>query len=82
MNELYAKIQKRSKELEDEIARFLMDLVRTQSFSSKEKEVIQVIKKEMEKVGFDEVRIDGLGSIIGRVGTGPRVIAFDAHIIS
>jgi putative selenium metabolism hydrolase len=80
MNELYAKIQKRSKELEGETARFLMDLVRTQSFSSKEKEVIQVIKKEMEKVGFDEVRIDGLGSIIGRVGNGPRVIAFDAHI--
>ena len=80
MNDLYAKIQKRSKELEDETARFLLDLVRTQSFSSKEKEVIQVIKKEMEKVGFDEVRIDGLGSIIGRVGNGPRVIAFDAHI--
>lgn len=80
MNELYTKIQKRSKELEGETARFLMDLVRTQSFSSKEKEVIQVIKKEMEKVGFDEVRIDGLGSIIGRVGNGPRVIAFDAHI--
>jgi putative selenium metabolism hydrolase len=80
MNELYAKIQKRSKELEGETARFLMDLVRTQSFSSKEKEVIQVIKKEMEKVGFDEVRIDGLGSIIGRVGNGPRVLAFDAHI--
>ena len=80
MNEVYAKIQKRSKELESETARFLMDLVRTQSFSSKEKEVIQVIKKEMEKVGFDEVRIDGLGSVIGRIGNGPRVIAFDARI--
>ncbi|MCX6136202.1 MAG: YgeY family selenium metabolism-linked hydrolase [Ignavibacteriales bacterium] len=75
-----ARRQRRSKELEGETARFLMDLVRTQSFSSKEKEVIQVIKKEMEKIGFDDVRIDGLGSIIGRVGSGPRVIAFDAHI--
>ena len=80
MNDVYAKIQKRSEELEGDTARFLMDLVRTQSFSGKEKEVIQVIKKEMEKVGFDEVRIDGLGSIIGRVGNGPRVVAFDAHI--
>jgi putative selenium metabolism hydrolase len=34
----------------------------------------------MKKVGFDEVRIDGLGSIIGRIGKGSRVIAFDAHI--
>ena len=60
--------------------RFLADLVRTPSFSSKEKEVIAVIKKEMKKVGFDEVRIDGLGNIIGRIGNGPRVIAFDAHV--
>ena len=58
----------------------LCDLVRTPSFSSKEKEVIQVIRQMMEKIGFDEIRIDGLGSIIGRIGSGPRVIAFDAHI--
>lgn len=80
MSSLYEKIQQRSKELENETIQFLMDMIKTPSFSGKEKEVIQVIKKEMEKVGFDEVRIDGLGSIIGRVGHGPRVIAFDAHI--
>ena len=34
----------------------------------------------MKKVGFDEVRIDGLGNIIGRIGYGPRVMAFDAHV--
>jgi putative selenium metabolism hydrolase len=77
---LYQQISKRAKELELETARFLMDMVRVPSFSGKEKDVIQVIKKEMESVGFDEVRIDGLGSIIGRIGSGPRVIAFDAHI--
>ena len=76
----YRAIQKRAKELEGETVRFLADLVRTPSFSSKEAKVIAVIKQEMEKVGFDEVRIDGLGSIIGRIGNGPRVIAFDAHI--
>ena len=80
MSALYQTISKRAKELELETARFLMDMVRVPSFSGKEKDVIQVIKKEMEAVGFDEVRIDGLGSIIGRIGSGPRVIAFDAHI--
>jgi putative selenium metabolism hydrolase len=80
MSAIYKAIQKRSKELEQETTRFLADMVRTPSFSSKEKDVIQVIKKEMEKVGFDEVRIDGLGSIIGRIGKGSRVVAFDAHI--
>ncbi len=37
-------------------------------------------REEMRKVGFDEVKIDGLGNVIGRVGNGPRRIAMDAHI--
>ena len=77
---IYNQIAQKAKEYENEIAEFLVNMVKVPSFSSKEKEVIQVIKAEMEKVGFDEVRIDGLGNIIGRIGNGPRVIAFDAHI--
>lgn len=80
MNTLYDEIAKRSHELEADTAQFLCDLVATPSFSGTEKDVILVIKKEMEKVGFDEVRIDGLGNVIGRIGKGPKVIAFDAHI--
>lgn len=57
-----------------------MALVAAPSHSGKEEKVIQVIRQEMEQAGFDEVRIDGLGSIIGRIGSGPRLIAFDAHI--
>ncbi len=34
----------------------------------------------MEKVGFDEVIIDGLGNVLGRVGNGSKIIAMDAHI--
>jgi putative selenium metabolism hydrolase len=76
----YDLIRKRAKAMEKDTVRFLSDLVRTQSFSSKEKNVITVIKKEMQKCGFDEIRIDGLGNIIGRIGTGKRVIAFDGHV--
>jgi putative selenium metabolism hydrolase len=70
----------RAKSLEQDTVRILCDLVRTPSFSSKEKDVIEVIRKEMNAIGFDQVRVDGLGSIIGRIGHGPRIIAFDAHI--
>jgi len=80
MENIYNKIKQRADELEKDTANFLMDMIRVPSFSCKEKDVIQVIKKEMEKVGFDEVRVDGLGSVIGRIGSGKRVIAFDAHI--
>ena len=65
---------------EQETAEFLARMIQTPSFSMKEKDMVQVIKKEMEIVGFDEIRIDELGSIIGTIGNGPRLIAFDAHI--
>ena len=58
----------------------MSDLIRTPSFSSKEKDVIEVIRREMDAADFDDIHVDGLGSIIGRIGSGPRVIAFDAHI--
>lgn len=70
----------RARALEQDTVRILCDLVRTPSHSSKEKDVIEVIRKEMQAIGFDEIRIDGLGSIVGRIGNGPRVIAFDAHV--
>jgi len=34
----------------------------------------------MEEAGFDEVRIDKLGNIIGRMGNGKKLIAIDGHI--
>jgi putative selenium metabolism hydrolase len=80
MNPTYSQIYGRAKELEKDITRFLADLVRTPSFSGKEKDVIGVIKKEMEAVGFNRVRIDGLGNILGEIGKGHRLVAFDAHI--
>ena len=77
---MYGKIYQEAKALEPQIADFLARLVQTPSFSMKEKDVVRVIRGEMEKLSFDEIRIDDLGSIIGRIGNGPRIIAFDAHI--
>jgi len=76
----YEAIRRRAKEMEGDTVRFLSDLVRTQSFSSKERNVIAVIEREMKQIGFDEIRIDGLGNILGRIGSGPRVMAFDGHV--
>lgn len=64
----------------EDIVKFMSKLIKARSYSGEEKEVIQVIKEEMEKVGFDEVKIDGLGNILGRIGNGKHVIAMDAHI--
>jgi putative selenium metabolism hydrolase len=76
----FEAIRRLAKEMEGDTARFLSELVRTQSFSSKERGVVAVIRKEMKRLGFDGIRVDGLGNIIGRIGRGPRVIAFDGHV--
>ena len=44
-----------------------------------EREKMQ-IKREMEKLGYDEVEFDGLGNVIGWMGTGDKIIAIDSHI--
>jgi putative selenium metabolism hydrolase len=80
MTNIYEKIAEKSKQYEQDTASFLMEMVRIPSFSMKEKEVVDAIAKKMKSVGFDEVKIDGLGNVIGRIGNGKRVIAFDAHI--
>jgi putative selenium metabolism hydrolase len=61
-------------------AQLLADLISIRSLSGEERAVIERIGGEMTDAGFDEVRVDTLGSIVGRLGAGPRVIALDAHI--
>ncbi len=65
---------------EDDLVRFLRDIVAIPSLSGQEEAVVRRIAAEMEAVGFDEVKIDALGNVLGRIGDGPRVVAFDAHI--
>ena len=64
----------------DYTARNLSKLVQTKSYSSKEEDVCRLIVKLCEEAGFDEAKIEGLGSVVARVGNGPKKLAFDAHI--
>ena len=79
-DELAVKVKQDIDHYADSMLRFMRDMIRIPSESCEEKEVVQRIKEEMEKVGFDEVEIDPMGNIMGRVGNGDRVIAYDAHI--
>lgn len=74
------KISKLSEEYKDDMVKFLRDMIRIPSTSCNEEKVILRIKEEMEKVGFDEIKIDKMGNIIGRIGNGKTIIAMDAHI--
>ena len=74
------RIRELAEKYRDYTAENLSKLVQTKSSSSKEEDVCHLLVKLCEEAGFDEVRIDGLGSVIGRVGNGPKKLAFDAHI--
>ncbi len=58
----------------------LSRLVRCPSPSGQEAEAAQELAKQLEGAGIDDVTVDPMGNVIGRLGNGPRVLAIDAHI--
>lgn len=64
----------------DSLARALGALIRIQSPSRGEGEAIRYIAAVMRELGFDEVRVDAMGNLIGRLGNGTHTLAFDAHV--
>ncbi len=63
-----------------EMTTFLRDMIAIPSESAGERQVVACVADEMRRVGFDEVKVDGLGNVLGRVGSGPVVIAVDGHL--
>ena len=56
---------------------FAQDLIRIPSPSGQEEAVAARVQEEMEALGFQEVRIDGMGNVMGTIpgmGEGPRVM--------
>lgn len=61
-------------------AECLSEMVKIPSLSAGEEKVVLKIKEQLEAAGVKDVRIDGLGNLIARVGNGSKILAFDAHI--
>ena len=80
MESIYPKIKELSEKYRDYTANNLSKLVKIKSVSTQEKDVQLELKRQMEEAGFDEVRIDGLGNVIGRIGNGKRILAIDGHM--
>jgi len=77
---MFKEILMTAQKNERQVAHFLRDLIATKSLSSHEEQVILRIKQEMEECGYDEIKIDGMGNILGRIGHGKHIIALDAHV--
>ncbi|UCC82172.1 MAG: YgeY family selenium metabolism-linked hydrolase [Gemmatimonadota bacterium] len=58
---------------------FVREIVSIRSLSGEEGPVVDRLKAEMLEIGYDEVRIDPMGNLLGRIGSGGKIIALDGH---
>ncbi|MDU3723982.1 MAG: YgeY family selenium metabolism-linked hydrolase, partial [Clostridium celatum] len=76
----FKEIKLKAESYKKEMVKFLRDLIAIPGESGSESKVINRIAEEMKKVGFDEVKVDGMGNILGCIGNGKTLIGYDAHI--
>ncbi len=72
MEKYIEQINELAEKYRDYTAENLSKLVKIKSLSQEEEEVQLELKRQMEEAGFDEVFIDGLGNVIGRIGNGKK----------
>ena len=78
--ELARKILEAAQAEKEYVAELLQRLIRIPSPSGAEGEAVQLVAREMEDIGPDEVFIDAMGSVVARFGSGRRVIVYDSHL--
>lgn len=76
----FNNVKQQAENYRKDMTKFLRDLVRIPGESCGEEEVVKRIAEEMKNVGFDKVEIDPMGNVLGYMGTGKTLIAYDAHI--
>ncbi len=69
-----------AREYSDDIVTFLREMISIPAESGKERARCERVHAEYERLGFDEVYFDGLGTVVARVGDGPLTILMDGHI--
>ena len=65
--------------LKDEVVGFVREIVAIPSPSGQEGTVVERLMQEMKRIGYDEVRVDPMGNLLGRMGSGLKIVAIDGH---
>ena len=73
------KIASIAASMRGEITEFVREIVRIPSLSGEEGEVIERIKEEMIRAGYEDISVDPMGNLVGRIGSGARILAIDGH---
>ena len=76
----FEAIKSRAEFYKADMTKFLRDMIRIPGESCGERGKIERAADEMRKLGFDKVEIDPMGNLLGYMGSGGRLIAYDGHI--
>jgi putative selenium metabolism hydrolase len=68
------------KDVANDLLAFTAGLVQIKSISGQEEQIARFIASKMKALDYDEVRIDRFGNVLGRIGSGPKIILFDSHM--
>src|SRR5207302_9082287 len=73
IHETQRTVQKELAQQHDTMIQFLRDLVAIPSYDSQIGPVGDAVGARMADLGFDELRRDSMGNILGCIGSGPRI---------
>src|SRR5579863_3466914 len=80
IHETQIAVQKELAQHHDTMIQFLRELVAIPSYDSQLGPIGDAVGARMADLGFDEVRRDAMGNILGRIGDGSRILLYDSHI--
>ena len=74
------RVRQEAENYREDMTKFLRDLIKIGGESCEEGPKVERIKEEMIKLGYDKVEVDPLGNVMGWMGEGDVLIAYDSHI--
>ena len=80
MDKVIEELNRRVAESREDLLKFFFDIVAIPSMDSDIEAVGKRIGEEMTRLGFDKVYVDRYGSIVGKIGDGPKILLYDSHI--
>src|SRR5256714_15253615 len=80
IREIQYRVQEELSQYHAAMIQFLRDLIAIPSYDSQIGPVGDAVGARMADLGFDEVRRDSMGNILGRIGSGPRILLYDSHL--
>ncbi|MHA1220728.1 MAG: YgeY family selenium metabolism-linked hydrolase [Candidatus Heimdallarchaeota archaeon] len=64
----------------EDIVELTRELIKIHSETGQEEAIIQRLERIMSEYGFEEIKIDSMGNLIGRMGSGNKILAIDGHV--